>query len=558
MRTYGNNIAEAIAEAAATLKTLDAKNYDTYIASNHTDNTLDGGSAGTATVPASGTYKRVLDFRPLRNTISITLNGVAASLVEWPTVPGSAGIIAVNYLSGELLFHSGDASKLVVATYKHTGTVPDAHAWNRVQVAITRLQADVLAIDDTTAASFVINSDGAPASQTATLGFGSGSTHYMRWNHSTSRFEFSHAAYIPTVVAGETVTFDDNILILNSNEAGTPSQNAGIEVERGTSANASVTWDETADKWKAGLAGSEIELVDLSSSQTLTNKTFTGPVMTLPLVNGSDIDSTGDQIDTAVGASHTQNTDTGTTETMFRLNSGRSGYLATLRAMLDFGGNVDMDITFDADNGIFGFIGGTIDGNGGGLTNLQSSQLIGALPAISGAALTGVSKQLASSVANQTISSTPDDVDPVYNIGASVASVGQSYVIRGSFVGTSGSGGSYTITIDLMLGATVLNSVVIPVFDDGAGSNCAGTIDGTLTFRTIHASTGTVGASLLTSFESVRDDGGGANEAFQSVRANANAVGSLNTSGANDLKLVVATSNAALVLDFVTLTVQRL
>ena len=52
-----------------------------------------------------------------------------------------------------------------------------------------------------------------------------------------------------TTLNTETVAVEDNILILNSNVTSTPSTNAGIEVERGTEANASIYWDESADKW---------------------------------------------------------------------------------------------------------------------------------------------------------------------------------------------------------------------------------------------------------------------------------------------------------------------
>ena len=53
-----------------------------------------------------------------------------------------------------------------------------------------------------------------------------------------------------TVVNTETLTVDDNIIILNNNEAGTPSQNAGIEVERGTSTNVQLRFNETDDQWQ--------------------------------------------------------------------------------------------------------------------------------------------------------------------------------------------------------------------------------------------------------------------------------------------------------------------
>ena len=52
-----------------------------------------------------------------------------------------------------------------------------------------------------------------------------------------------------TYVNTEIVTVDDNIVILNSN-ATTASQDAGIEVERGTvESNVSVLWNETSDTW---------------------------------------------------------------------------------------------------------------------------------------------------------------------------------------------------------------------------------------------------------------------------------------------------------------------
>lgn len=52
-----------------------------------------------------------------------------------------------------------------------------------------------------------------------------------------------------TTVNTETINLADNIITLNSNETGTPSEDAGIEVERGTSTNVAVIWDESADRW---------------------------------------------------------------------------------------------------------------------------------------------------------------------------------------------------------------------------------------------------------------------------------------------------------------------
>jgi hypothetical protein len=55
-----------------------------------------------------------------------------------------------------------------------------------------------------------------------------------------------------TTINAETLNLADNLILLNSNETGTPTQNAGIEIERGTSQNKSLYWDETNDRWSVG------------------------------------------------------------------------------------------------------------------------------------------------------------------------------------------------------------------------------------------------------------------------------------------------------------------
>lgn len=53
-----------------------------------------------------------------------------------------------------------------------------------------------------------------------------------------------------TTLNTETVTVNDNIIVLNNNASGSPTENAGVEVERGTSANVLIRWNETTDKWE--------------------------------------------------------------------------------------------------------------------------------------------------------------------------------------------------------------------------------------------------------------------------------------------------------------------
>jgi hypothetical protein len=63
-----------------------------------------------------------------------------------------------------------------------------------------------------------------------------------------------------TSVSSNTVNIGDNIIVLNSDEGGTPSQDAGVEIERGTSTNARIMWDESEDYWSAGEVGTESKI----------------------------------------------------------------------------------------------------------------------------------------------------------------------------------------------------------------------------------------------------------------------------------------------------------
>jgi len=71
-----------------------------------------------------------------------------------------------------------------------------------------------------------------------------------------------------TTLNTETLTIDDNVIILNNNEAGTPSQNAGIEVERGTSTNVALRWNETTDCWEFTNDGTNYQRI---ITDTVTN-----------------------------------------------------------------------------------------------------------------------------------------------------------------------------------------------------------------------------------------------------------------------------------------------
>jgi hypothetical protein len=68
----------------------------------------------------------------------------------------------------------------------------------------------------------------------------------------------------------EQVTIEDNVVVLNSNVTGSPAANAGIEVERGTSTNTSIIWNETDDKWTLTNNGANYHAIARKYVETLS------------------------------------------------------------------------------------------------------------------------------------------------------------------------------------------------------------------------------------------------------------------------------------------------
>ena len=114
-----------------------------------------------------------------------------------------------------------------------------------------------------------------------------------------------------TTVNSTTLEVADKNVLVNNGGNDASSEGAGLTVER-TATNGSLIYkDASATKWAAGAAGAEVDLVGTSSTQTLTNKTLTTPVI-------SQISNTGTltlptSTDTLVGRA---TTDTLTNKTL--------------------------------------------------------------------------------------------------------------------------------------------------------------------------------------------------------------------------------------------------
>lgn len=86
-----------------------------------------------------------------------------------------------------------------------------------------------------------LESSGGAANENIVIGADSGDTIVITGN--------LRVAGTTTTVDSNTVNIADSVITLNADEAGTPSQDAGIEIERGTDTNVEVFWDESQDIW---------------------------------------------------------------------------------------------------------------------------------------------------------------------------------------------------------------------------------------------------------------------------------------------------------------------
>jgi len=188
-----------------------------------------------------------------------------------------------------------------------------------------------------------------------------------------------------TTVNSNVVNVGDSIITLNSDEAGPPSQNAGIEVERGSSTNKTLIWDETADKWTVGsetfvaatfegnLTGNVTGNADTSTESTnvtVTANNSTDETTYITFVDGA----TGTQgIESDTGLTYNPSTNTLTT-TIF---SGRA---------TNIDGGAANQLVYQTATNTTGFVATTdnADGSpGGGLSGMFLAQMSDGTPAYS-------------------------------------------------------------------------------------------------------------------------------------------------------------------------------
>lgn len=175
-----------------------------------------------------------------------TLNSVGASQIDANAVGSSE--IAANAVGASELNVSGNGTSGYVLTSDGDGTFSwTAKTTNTdVDVSEANLKARLAAFD---------------SSDTIYIGdSGDDTTVVIR---GTLQVDGS-----TTTVNSETLTVNDNIIVLNNNVTGTPTENAGIEVERGTEANTVFRYNEGNGRWEFTNDGSTYFNIPVSSEYT--------------------------------------------------------------------------------------------------------------------------------------------------------------------------------------------------------------------------------------------------------------------------------------------------
>ena len=91
-----------------------------------------------------------------------------------------------------------------------------------------------------------------------------------------------------TTLNTETLAIEDNIITLNSNVTGSPSTNAGVEVERGTSTNVSIRWNESSDVWEYTNDGTTYLEIGSGAGTTISSTAPSSPTEGMTWFNTTD------------------------------------------------------------------------------------------------------------------------------------------------------------------------------------------------------------------------------------------------------------------------------
>jgi hypothetical protein len=259
-------------------------------------------------------------------------------------------------------------------------------------------------------------------------------------------------------VDAESVVIKDNFIVVNSTDGAATSSTAGLEVERGTSTNVQIRWNESINKWQFTNDG--INYSNIIS--TLDNGTITSEMIVDNTIVNADINTSA-----AIAHSKLANATAG----QILLGTTTTGVITAT--------TVSGDITI----------------NGAGLTAISSAVIVDA--DINASAAIAISK-LASGTSGQIIIANASGVPTYTTISGdiTISNTGVATIVANSVALGTDTTGNYVASLVAGTGVSLLNNTgegSTPTISIGQS---VGTTD-TVTFNTVNASlvgnvTGTV------------------------------------------------------------------
>lgn len=209
-------------------------------------------ATGGANLTLSNTSGSVVDNVKFAGGTNITVSRTDANTI---TISTTADDIPNGTAAGQVLTWNGsawtannvvtslNAADRFVAEYKNTTASSTSTGLFRRNFGSTAYSAGNL-----NTIQFQFDSDSQATASVGTIGF-----EYDAANPAlevfTSTNNFASSTNIATINATN-IEFNGTNLYLNKNHTGAPSSNAAIYVERGSSTDASLTWNEAVDQWE--------------------------------------------------------------------------------------------------------------------------------------------------------------------------------------------------------------------------------------------------------------------------------------------------------------------
>lgn len=218
---------------------------------------------------ASNTSLASAAFTASNNTIVFSRADSTTTSVDIGSQTQSAAFAAAN---STLTLTRADSTTFDVALRANTSLASAAFAAANSTLTFTR--------DDGTATDVALRANTSVSSAAFT---GSNSTFvFTRDDASTFDVAMSDLTIDDLTISGNltvqgtTTNIDTNNLVVNdaiitlaSGQTGTPSLNAGIEIERGSSANVALRWNESTDKWQVTEDGTTY--INIATGTDLSN-----------------------------------------------------------------------------------------------------------------------------------------------------------------------------------------------------------------------------------------------------------------------------------------------